>query len=145
MLLCGPYMGRPVVKINLMQMTSVRQNWLFDYIETLLDAGLPFTLLRDWKNLPAHSWLLKLAPEYEANSVLIWVEGRLHRCDSLNNDVLHSIVLLPDNLVSKLLIKHYDTQLYHPGVDRVYAELCRKFWGVHGRETIKKHQHGSWL
>lgn len=100
-----------------------------------------YALLKEGKNVSGHSRLMKLAPEYDHNSALIRVGGRLRRCENLNNDVLHPVVLTPGHPVTKLLIKHYDTQLHHPGAGRVHAELRRKFWILRGREAIKKHQH----
>ena len=44
--------------------------------------------------------------------------------------------------VTKLLIKHYDDQLHHPGPDRVFAEIRRRYWILRGREAIRKFQHG---
>ncbi len=90
--------------------------------------------------LPVRSRLIGLAPEHDKDSNLIRVGGRLRRCDSLAKDVLHPVVLSPTHPVAKLLIKHYDTQLLHPGPGRVYAELRRKFWILRGREAVKKHQ-----
>lgn len=66
--------------------------------------------------------------------------GQLHRCDNLSDDVLHSIVLSPNNPVVKLLIKRYGAQLHHLGARRVYADLRHKFWILQGREAVKKHQ-----
>nr|XP_055025291.1 uncharacterized protein LOC129415362 [Misgurnus anguillicaudatus] len=100
-----------------------------------------YALLKEGKNVPNRSRLMKLTPEYDNNSALIRVGGRLRRCDSLNDEFLHPIVLSPSHPVSKLLIKHYDNKLHHPGAGRVYAELRRKFWILRGREAIKKYQH----
>lgn len=100
-----------------------------------------FALLKDGKAIPAHSRLIKLAPEYDRELDLIRVGGRLRRCHDLSEEVLHPIVLSPNHPVVKLLIKHYDAQLHHPGAGRVFAELRRKFWILRGREAIKRHQH----
>lgn len=100
-----------------------------------------FALLKGGKDISVHSRLIKLAPEYDKEQDLIRVGGRLRRCHGLSDAVLHPIVLSQDHPVVKLLIKHYDDQLHHPGAGRVYAELRRKFWILRGREAIKRHQH----
>ncbi len=115
------------------ELSILRQCQKHDFLEE-------FTLLKGGKDIPAHSRLIKLAPEYDRELDLIRVGGRLRRCDTLSDDVLHPIVLSPNNPVVKLLIKHYDAQLHHPGAGRVYAELRRKFWILRGREAIKKYQ-----
>nr|XP_057931658.1 uncharacterized protein LOC131131201 [Doryrhamphus excisus] len=93
------------------------------------------------KPLSSNSRLLTLAPEYDQSSGLIRVGGRLRRCDSLSQEELHPILLPSSHPVVKLLIQHYDNQLHHPGSERVFAELRRKYWILRGREAVKKHQH----
>lgn len=82
-----------------------------------------FSLLKEGNTLPTSIRLTGLAPEHDKDSNLIRVGGRLRRCDSLAKDVLHPVILSLTHPVVKLLIKHYDTQLRHPGPGRVYAEL----------------------
>lgn len=115
------------------EMTLLRHCQMQDFPEE-------FALIKEGKTLPVSSRLIGLAPEHDKDSNLIRVGGRLRRCDSLAKDVLHPVVLSPTHPVAKLLIKHYDTQLLHPGPGRVYAELRRKFWILRGREAVKKHQ-----
>lgn len=98
-------------------------------------------LLKSGKALPSTSRVLTLAPEYDQTLDLIRVGGRLRRCESLGPDVRHPILLSSSHPVSKLLIQHYDKQLNHPGAERVFAELRRKYWLLRGREAIRKHQH----
>lgn len=98
-------------------------------------------LLKSGKAIPSSSRLLTLAPEYDESSDLIRVGGRLRRCDSLGPEVLHPILLDPSHPVTKLLIQHYDDQLHHPGAERVFAELRRKYWILKGREAVRRHQH----
>ncbi|KAJ0033481.1 hypothetical protein NQD34_000588 [Periophthalmus magnuspinnatus] len=98
-------------------------------------------LLKAGKSLPSTSRLLTLSPEYDRSSSLIRVGGRLRRCDTLSPDGLHPILLSASHPVSKLLIQHYDCELHHPGAERVFAELRRKYWILRGREAVKKHQH----
>ncbi len=121
------------VDIEKAELSILRQCQKHDFLEE-------FTLLKGGKDIPAHSQHIKLAPEYDRELDLIRVGGRLRRCDTLSDDVLHPIVLSPNNPVVKLLIKHCDAQLHHPGAGRVYAELRRKFWILRGREAIKKYQ-----
>ncbi|XP_047213499.1 uncharacterized protein LOC124863241 [Girardinichthys multiradiatus] len=97
--------------------------------------------LKSDKALPSTSRVLTLAPEYDHTAGLIRVGGRLRRCESLSSDVLHPILLASSHPVSELLIQHYDKQLNHPGSERVFAEVRRKYWLLRGREAIKKHQH----
>lgn len=104
------------------------------------DFPKEFALLKEGKPVPNSSQLSGLAPEYDQDSNLIRVGGRLRRCESLTKDILHPVVLNPTNPVVTLLIKHYDAQLLHSGPGRVYAELRRKFWILRGREAVKKHQ-----
>ncbi|KAK7938318.1 hypothetical protein WMY93_001644 [Mugilogobius chulae] len=99
------------------------------------------SLLQSGKPLSSTSRLLTLSPEYDSSTSLVRVGGRLRRCDALSPDVLHPILLSSSHPVSKLLIQHYDDQLRHPGAERVFAELRRKYWILRGREAVKKHQH----
>ena len=56
------------------------------------------------------------------------VEGHLRRCDTLEEDTLHPIVLDSHQTITKLIIQDFDSRLAHPGPERVYAELRRRFW-----------------
>lgn len=67
--------------------------------------------------------------------------GRLRRCDVLNSEVLHPILLDPSHPITKLLIQHCDAQLHHPGAERVFAEFRRKYSILRGREAVRRHQH----
>lgn len=71
---------------------------------------------------------------------LIRVGGRLRRLDSSSPTDIHLILLDPHHAVTKLLIKDMDTQLHHPGPDRVFAEMRRCYWILRGRQAIKKYQ-----
>lgn len=98
-------------------------------------------LLTAGKPLSSTSRLLTLSPEYDKSSSLIRVGGRLRRRDTLSQATLHPILRSSSHPVSKLLIQHYDSQLHHPGAERVFAELRWKYWILRGREAVKKHQH----
>ncbi|XP_026094149.1 uncharacterized protein LOC113066497 [Carassius auratus] len=92
------------------------------------------------KSLPRNSRLKALAPELNHDTQLIRVGGRLRCSPYLDPDTVHPIVLDPKHPVSKLLIQSYDTKLHHPGPERVFAELRRKYWILRGREAIKRCQ-----
>ncbi|KAI4901166.1 hypothetical protein NFI96_006002 [Prochilodus magdalenae] len=53
---------------------------------------------------------------------------------------MHPIVLDSKHPVVKLLIRSYDEKLHHPGAERVYAEMRRRFWILRSREAIRRHQ-----
>ncbi|KAL4008256.1 hypothetical protein ACER0C_002108 [Sarotherodon galilaeus] len=93
------------------------------------------------KAIHKQSRLLTLAPEYDPAIGLIRVGGRLRRAEDLDLDAMHPIVLDPQHPVTKLLIREYDEQLLHPGPERVFGEMRRKYWILRGREAIKQHQH----
>ncbi|KAJ8395309.1 hypothetical protein AAFF_G00032940 [Aldrovandia affinis] len=42
------------------------------------------------------------------------------------------------HVVTKLLIRQVDSDLKHPGAERLFAELRRKFWILRGREAIRR-------
>ena len=90
------------------------------------------------ENLPKSSSLRKLAPEYHAG--LLRVGGRLSRCQALDNEAAHPVLLSPAHPYTKLLIQKFDEDLRHPGPERVFAEIRRKYWITRGREAVKKHQ-----
>lgn len=43
--------------------------------------------------------------------------------------------------VTQLIIQDTDKDLYHPGAERLFADLHRKYWKLHGREAVRQHQH----
>ncbi|XP_067294186.1 uncharacterized protein [Pseudorasbora parva] len=96
--------------------------------------------LKSGKPLPLSSRLLCLAPEYDSNTHLIRVGGRLRRTDQLDEFTIHPIVLEPKHPLSRLIIKDFDETLHHPGPERVFAEMRRKYWILRGREAIRQHQ-----
>lgn len=90
---------------------------------------------------PAHNSRLKaLAPELDSEIQLIRVGGRLRHSSYLDQDSMHPIVLHPKHPVTQLIIQAYDTKLHHPGCERVFAELRRKYWILRGREAVKRCQ-----
>lgn len=97
-------------------------------------------LLAEAKSVSSRSRLLTLAPELDTSVGLIRVGGRLRRLGSLDESTLHPIVLDPTHPFTRLLIQKYDTDLHHPGPERVFAELRRSYWILRGREAIRKYQ-----
>lgn len=100
-----------------------------------------FKALTSERPLPSNSRLASLSPEYDKASGLIRVGGRLRHANHIELDAIHPIVLDPQHNLTKLLIKDYDASLLHPGPERVFAELRRRYWILRGREAIKKHQY----
>ncbi|XP_026105544.1 uncharacterized protein LOC113077350 [Carassius auratus] len=96
--------------------------------------------LKSGKPLPSNSRLLCLAPELDIRTNLIRVGGRLRQISQLDEDTIHPIVLDPHHPLTKLIIKDYDDCLHHPGPERVFAELRRKYWVLRGRAAVKHHQ-----
>lgn len=96
--------------------------------------------LRAGKPLPKNSRLLCLAPEFDEDIELIRVGGRLRQTSQLEEDTIHPIVLDSRHPITKLIIRDYDNQLHHPGPDRVFAELRRKYWMIRGRAAVRNHQ-----
>ncbi len=100
-----------------------------------------FDCLAMGRTVPSSSRLITLAPEYDSVFQLIRVGGRLRRSDQLDPDTIHPVVLDPAHKVTQLLIQDMDHQLCHPGSERVFAELRRRYWILRGRAAVKKQQH----
>lgn len=98
------------------------------------------THLKSGKPVPMSSRLLCLAPEYDSTTHLIRVGGRLRRTEQLDESTIHPIVLDPKHPLSKLIIQDFDKTLHHPGAERVFAEVRRKYWILKGREAIRQYQ-----
>jgi hypothetical protein len=98
------------------------------------------TSLKNGKTVSSNSRLIQLDPEYDEQTDLIRVGGRLRRADGLSDSTKHPIVLDPKHHITKLLIKDYDEKLHHYGGERLFAEIRRKFWILRGREAIRNHQ-----
>lgn len=96
--------------------------------------------LKSGKPLPSNSRLLCLAPELDNSTDLIRVGGRLRQISPLEEDNIHPIVLNPHHPLTKLIIKDYDDRLHHPGPERVFSELRRKYWVLRGRTAVRHHQ-----
>ncbi|XP_065102634.1 uncharacterized protein [Paramisgurnus dabryanus] len=99
-----------------------------------------FRALKTAKLVPVSSRLHTLAPEFDHTLALIRVGGRLRKLSDSSETEIHPVVLDPHHSVTKLLIRHFDERLLHPGPDRVFAELRRYYWILRGRQAIKKHQ-----
>ncbi|KAJ8009986.1 hypothetical protein DPEC_G00069860 [Dallia pectoralis] len=98
------------------------------------------TDLTSGKPVPNSSRLITLSPELDRTMQLIRVGERLRRSAGLDDESLHPIVLDPHHSITKLIIKDYDGKLCHPGPERVFAEIRRKYWLIRGRAAIRQHQ-----
>lgn len=67
------------------------------------------------KPIPSSSRLALLAPELDKERYIVCVGGRLHRCNQLEPEMVHPIVLDPKHPVTRILIRHVDNNLKHPG------------------------------
>lgn len=90
--------------------------------------------------LPTSSRLGSLSPEYDKDTGLIRVGGRLRRAEQLELDTIHPVLLDPKHPLTNLIIQDFDETLLHPGPERVLAELRRRFWILRGREAVKRQQ-----
>lgn len=99
-----------------------------------------YELLKFGQNVCTQSRLVELAPEYDPVTGLIRVGGRLRYSEDLEYDTIHPIVLDPKNPITKLLIADFDSTLCHPGPQRVFAQLRRKYWVLRGRQAVKSVQ-----
>ncbi|KAL6469323.1 hypothetical protein MHYP_G00228470 [Metynnis hypsauchen] len=102
--------------------------------------GEDLTRLKAGKPLLCNSRLLTLAPSLDEGSDLIRVGGRLRRAKELDTAIVHPVVLDSTHPAVRLLIQKYDQRLHHPGAERVYAEMRRRFWILRSREAIRRHQ-----
>eukprot|EP00063_Salmo_salar_P073595 XP_014048430.1 PREDICTED: uncharacterized protein LOC106601054 [Salmo salar] len=97
--------------------------------------------LKAGREVAKDSRLLSLAPEYDQILGVIRVGGRLRQAEVLDPDAIHPIILDSRHPSTRLLIKSYDERLLHPGPERVYGEMRRKYWILGGRGAIRKHQY----
>lgn len=96
--------------------------------------------LKAGKPVAKSSRLLLLAPELDESTGLIRVGGRLRHCTDLATEEAHPIVLDPKHPLTRLIIKDYDEKLCHPGPERVFTDIRRRYWVLHGREAVRRHQ-----
>lgn len=96
--------------------------------------------LTNGKPVHSSSRLFRLDPEFDKSLQLIRVGGRLRRCHDLEAAVIHPVVLDPKHPVTRLLIRQADSDLKHPGAERLFAELRRKYWILRGREAVRSEQ-----
>ncbi|XP_035855750.1 uncharacterized protein LOC118494762 [Sander lucioperca] len=90
--------------------------------------------------LPTSSRLGSLSPEYDKDTGLLRVGGRLRRMEQLELDTIHPILLDQRHPLTNLIIQDFDETLLHPGPERVLSELRRRFWILRGREAVKRYQ-----
>lgn len=100
-----------------------------------------FSLLRNGKPVQRNSHLLTLSAQLDKTDELIKVDGRLHRFEDIDPDAVHPIILDHRHPTTKLLIQDYNPRFCHPGPERVFVEIRRKFWILRGREAIRQYQH----
>ncbi|KAK7915538.1 hypothetical protein WMY93_011299 [Mugilogobius chulae] len=119
------------------------QNAERDILQQVQQENFPeeYNLLSTNKPIPATCRLLTLAPEFDHAAGLIRVGGRLRRSSHLEPETIHPVVLDPHHKVTQLIIQDTDRALCHPGSERLFAELRRKYWILRGREAVKRHQH----
>lgn len=98
------------------------------------------THLKTGKTISVGSRLSSLCPELDTTNGLLQVGGRLRRCSELEPAAIHPIILDSGHPLTKLIIKDYDECLLHPGTERVFAEVRRKYWVLRGREAVRRHQ-----
>lgn len=96
--------------------------------------------LKAGKPLAHNSRLKALAPELDSKTLLIKVGGRLRHSSHIEQETIHPIILDAKHPITQLIIQSYDAKLHHPGYERVFAELRRKYWILRGREAVKKFQ-----
>ncbi|XP_033121323.1 uncharacterized protein LOC117120393 [Anneissia japonica] len=90
--------------------------------------------------LPTGSRLKQLSPEWDKDTGLLRVGGRLREANAIQEQMKHPIILDPKHHITKILIRHTDVKLLHPGPERVLAELRRRYWILRGREVVKGQQ-----
>ncbi|XP_033095863.1 uncharacterized protein LOC117100323, partial [Anneissia japonica] len=90
--------------------------------------------------LPTGSRLKQLSPEWDKDTGLLRVGGRLREANAIQEQMKHPIILDPKHHITKILVRHTDVKLLHPGPERVLAELRRRYWILRGREVVKGQQ-----
>ncbi|KAJ8356386.1 hypothetical protein SKAU_G00191800 [Synaphobranchus kaupii] len=98
-------------------------------------------LLKAKKSVFTISRLLTLSPELDDSGELIQVGGRLRRSEDLEPGTKHPIIRDPTHPTTRLLIQHFNNQLCHPGPERGFAEIRRKYWILRGCEVVRRYQH----
>lgn len=73
------------------------------------------------KPVPSTSRLALLTPELDKEVHIIRVGGRLHRCNQLEPEMVHPILLDPKHQVTRMLIWHVDNNLKNPGSERLLS------------------------
>ncbi len=84
------------------------------------------------KPVPSSSRLAPLAPELDEDMNIIRVGGRLRRCNQLEPEMAHPVVLDPKHPVTRMLIRHFDSNLKHPGSERLFGEYFGAGTGYFG-------------
>jgi transposase InsO family protein len=79
---------------------------------------------------------LKELKPIKTNDGLLRVGGRLEN-SQLKDEAKHPVILPYGHFVSKLIIQLHHHITGHAGVERVLAEIRRKYWIVRGRKLVK--------
>lgn len=94
--------------------------------------------LKAGKPVSPNSRLGTLSPEMDTVTALIHFGGRLRRMNVACSVHIHPIVLNPCHAVTHLPIKAADARLIQPGLARVFADIRRQYWILHGSGAIKR-------
>lgn len=81
----------------------------------------------------------KLNPKV-SSSGLILVGGRL-TYSKQEESTKHQFILPPDHPISRLIVEDFHQKLGHAGVERVLADIRKRYWILGGRKLIKKIVH----
>jgi hypothetical protein len=113
------------------------EHWILRRTQ-LQGFGDTFRELRDHSK-PVRTHLKDLHP-FIAEDGLLRVGGRLQHSD-LPFDAKHPIILPRDHHVTMLIVQMYHLLGRHVrGVNGVLSDLRGRYWVVHGREVVKRHE-----
>ncbi|XP_033096565.1 uncharacterized protein LOC117100838 [Anneissia japonica] len=118
-----------VREIELLLLKRVQKDCFAEEYEVLKNGG---------KSVAKSSKLVNLDPQFDMESELIQVGGRLKRNDQLEMEV-HPVVLDPSHQITQLLIKRIDSNVFNhgAGVEQVFSYIRRRYWILKGRCKIK--------
>nr|XP_027231842.1 uncharacterized protein LOC113823416 [Penaeus vannamei] len=88
------------------------------------------------KTLPKEPLQLKKLNPIKGDDDLLRVGGRLTN-SQLEEDAKHPVILPHAHHISRLIVESCHLNTGHAGVERVLAEIRRKFWILKGRKFVK--------
>nr|XP_027213272.1 uncharacterized protein LOC113806347 [Penaeus vannamei] len=88
------------------------------------------------KTLPKEPLQLKKLNPIKGDDDLLRVGGRLTN-SQLEEDAKHPVILPHAHHISRLIVESCHLNTGHAGVERVLAEIRRKFWILKGRKLVK--------